>query len=241
MLSSKKGPSLPSFPFLLLSFVLLLLILSTFEVGLTIIVYATNDDDNDDCDETNIIIGTRTYTTGTYCYDVIIGCPMATTTGTGCSTGDTLRGLEGNDVLQGSIGDDSLYGDEGDDELTGADGNDKLYGGPDNDVLLAGLGNDLLVGDEGNDELYAGPGDDVLIGGPGADYFDCGEGYDIIIDFDPAKGDTHADNCEVVLNDLGSKEIYSQGGVVKSKLQAFGIGSERDPIELEDVGKTIDK
>jgi Ca2+-binding RTX toxin-like protein len=217
----------------------LVLLLSAFESNLVTLLRATNDDD-DNCDETNIIIGTRTYTKGTNCDDIIIGCPM-TVEGTGCRTGDTLRGLERNDVLQGSIGDDSLYGDEGDDELTGADGNDKLYGGPDNDVLLAGIGNDLLIGDEGNDELYAGPGDDVLIGGPGADYFDCGEGYDIIIDFDPAKGDTHADNCEVVLNDLGSKEIYSQGGVVKSKLQAFGIGSERDPIELEDVGETIDK
>jgi Ca2+-binding RTX toxin-like protein len=239
--SSTKIRSLSSNPFLFLSVgILLLPLFFIFKIGLTTIVYATNDDDDDDCDETNIIIGTRTYTKGTSCDDVIIGCPMTTTTGTGCSTGDTLRGLEGNDVLQGSIGDDSLYGDEGDDELTGADGNDKLYGGPDNDVLLAGIGNDLLVGDKGNDELYAGPGDDVLIGGPGADYFDCGEGYDIIIDFDPARGDTHADNCEVVLNDLGSKEIYSQGGVVKSRLQAFGIGSEKHPIELEEVGETID-
>jgi hypothetical protein len=236
---STKVLSLPSFPFSWLSLGLLLLLLSTFKVSLTIMTYATNDDD-DDCDETNIIIGTRTYTKGTSCDDVIIGCPMTTTTGTGCSTGDTLRGLEGNDVLQGSIGDDSLYGDEGDDELTGADGNDKLYGGPDNDVLMAGIGSDLLIGDKGNDELYAGPDDDVLIGGPGADYFDCGEGYDIIIDFDPAEGDTHADNCEVVLSDLGDKEIYAQSGIVKSKLQAFGIGSEKHPIELEEVGETID-
>jgi hypothetical protein len=236
---STKVLSLPSFPFSWLSLGLLLLLLSTFKVSLTIMTYATNDDD-DDCDETNIIIGTRTYTKGTSCDDVIIGCPMTTTTGTGCSTGDTLRGLEGNDVLQGSIGDDSLYGDEGDDELTGADGNDKLYGGPDNDVLMAGIGSDLLIGDKGNDELYAGPEDDVLIGGPGADYFDCGEGYDIIIDLDPAEGDTHADNCEVVLSDLGDKEIYAQSGIAKSKLQAFGIGSEKHPIELEDIGETID-
>ena len=236
--SSIKNRSLPSFSLFL---ILLFLLLLTFNIGQTISVDATDDDDNgNDCDETNIIIGTRTYTKGTSCDDVIIGCPMTATSGTGCSTGDTLRGLERNDILQGSIGDDSLYGDEGDDELTGADGNDKLYGGPDNDVHLAGIGSDLLVGDKGNDELYAGPEDDVLIGGPGADYFDCSEGYDIIIDFDPARGDTHADNCEVVLNDLGSKEIYTQGGVVRSKLQAFGIGSEKHPIELEDVGETID-
>lgn len=140
------------------------------------------------------------------------------------------------------FGDDSLYGGEGNDELTGSDGNDKLYGGPDNDVLMAGIGSDLLVGDKvkKNDELYAGPEDDVLIGGPGVDYFDCGEGYDIIIDFDTAEGDTYADNCEVVLSDLGDKEIYSQEGKIKSGMQAFGIGSEKDPIDLEDIGETID-
>jgi Ca2+-binding RTX toxin-like protein len=108
--------------------------------------------------------------------------------------------------------DNSLYGDEGSDELTGSDGNDKLYGGPNNDVLMGGFGGDFLVGDQGNDELYAGPDDDVLIGGPGADYFDC----DIIVDFNPEMGDTHADNCEVVLSDLGSKQIFTQGGGVKT-------------------------
>jgi hypothetical protein len=40
----------------------------------------------------------------------------------------------------------------------------------------------------------------VLIGGPSADYFDCGDGYDIIVDFNPAKGDTKAENCEVALS-----------------------------------------
>lgn len=241
-MSSTKGRSSPSFLFLFLSFgILLLLLLSTFRVSLTSVLYATNDnDEGKDCDETNIIIGTRTYTQGTSCDDVIIGCPMTTSGSNSCSTGDTLRGLERNDVLQGSIGDDSLYGDEGNDELTGSDGNDKLYGGPNDDVLMAGTGGDLLVGDEGNDELYAGPGDDVLIGGPGADYFDCGDGYDIVVDFNPERGDTHADNCEVVLSDLGGKQIYTQAGTVKSKLQALGIGSEKHPTELEDIGKTID-
>ena len=64
--------------------------------------------------------------------------------------------------------------------------------------IQGGVDNDLLVGGRGNDELYAGDGDDVLIGGPGADYFDCGDGQDTVVDFNPAQGDTHADNCEVV-------------------------------------------
>lgn len=206
----------------------------------------SNDDDGDDndgkrnCDETKIIIGTRTYTKGTNCDDIIIGCPV-TTEGVGCRSGDTLRGLERHDVVHGSIGDDTLYGDEGNDELSSSDGNDQLYGGPNDDILMASFGGDFLVGDKGKDELYAGPGDDVLIGGPGADYFDCADGYDIVIDFNPMKGDTHADNCEVVLSDLGSKEILTQGGVVKSKLQALGIGSEKHPTDLEDIGETINK
>jgi Ca2+-binding RTX toxin-like protein len=200
--------------------------------------HAKKDNNNDrDCSETNIIIGTRTYTKGTECDDIIIGCPI-TQEGTGCSSGDTLRGLERHDVLHGSVGDDTLYGDEGNDELSSSDGNDRLYGGPNDDILMASFGGDLLVGDKGRDELYGGPGDDVLIGGPGPDYFDCGDGYDIVIDFNPMNGDTHADNCEVVLSDLGSKEILTQGGVVKS-LEALGIGSQKHPIDLEDIGETI--
>jgi Ca2+-binding RTX toxin-like protein len=198
-----------------------------------------NNKNNDrNCSETKIIIGTRSYTKGTECNDIIIGCPIPTE-GTGCTSGDTLRGLERHDVLHGSVGDDTLYGDEGNDELSSSDGNDRLYGGPNDDILMASFGGDFLVGDKGKDELYGGPGDDVLIGGPGPDYFDCGDGYDIIIDFNPMNGDTHADNCEVVLSDLGSKEILTQGGIVKSKLEALGIGSQKHPIDLEDIGETI--
>ena len=55
---------------------------------------------------------------------------------------------------------------------------------------------------DGNDEMYGGDGDDVLQGGPGADYFDCGGGFDIVIGFDPQKGDTNANNCEDVIQQL---------------------------------------
>ncbi|MCC2648709.1 MAG: hypothetical protein K0R16_1512 [Nitrososphaeraceae archaeon] len=34
------------------------------------------------------------------------------------------------------------------------------------------------------------------MGGDGADYFDCGDGLDVIVDFNPAQGDTHTNNCE---------------------------------------------
>jgi hypothetical protein len=63
--SSIKNRSLPSFSLFL---ILLFLLLLTFNIGQTISVDATDDDDNgNDCDETNIIIGTRTYTKGTSC------------------------------------------------------------------------------------------------------------------------------------------------------------------------------
>jgi Ca2+-binding RTX toxin-like protein len=199
-----------------------------------------NDNNNDNCSTMNVILGTRSFTEGTECDDTIIGAPVrAVSDGTGTILGATLRGLERHDILQGSEGDDKLYGDEGNDGITASDGTDRLYGGPGNDVLQAGFGADLLVGGRGTNELYAGPDDDILIGGPDTNFFDCGDGNDMIIDFNPAKGDTQASNCEVVLTDLGDKEFYSQSGVVKSKLQALGVGSFEDPTDLEEIGKTI--
>jgi hypothetical protein len=43
----------------------------------------------------------------------------------------------------------------------------------------------------------------------------------------------------VVLSDIGDKEFFSQEGVVKSNLQALGIGSLEDPVDLEEIGETI--
>jgi hypothetical protein len=47
--------------------------------------------------------------------------------------------------------------------------------------------------------MYGDLGNDVLKGGEnsGANYFDCGEGLDVITDFNPAKGDITAGNCEI--------------------------------------------
>src|SRR5918996_97694 len=144
----------------------------------------------------NIIIANRNVTIGTDEADLINGCSYQKPE---CSQGSMIDGLEDKDVIQGSSADDTLLGDNGDDDLTGGDGNDRLLGEEGRDVLQAGFGGDLLIAGTGNDELYAGPGDDVLAGGKGSDYFDCGEGYDSVIDFNPTKGDTTADNCEVIL------------------------------------------
>jgi hypothetical protein len=47
--------------------------------------------------------------------------------------------------------------------------------------------------------MFGDIGNGVLKGGEnsGANYFDCGDGLDTIIDFNPAKGDITAGNCEI--------------------------------------------
>ena len=226
--------------------------------------------------DSNIIVGTRPFTLGTKCNDVIIACPVHRRVHQvwvqHVGNGDIVRGFEKNDVIQGSVGNDELYGDEGNDKILGSQGSDKIYGGPDTDIIQAGEGADLLVGgngdDElyggtgddvsiggkgvnffdcgdgsdihGDDELYGGAGDDVSIGGKGVNFFDCGDGNDIIVDFDPSKGDTQSGNCEVVLNNHGDMNIFTQPNKIKSQLEAFGIGSSKDQIDINNLGKTID-
>jgi len=206
-------------------------------------VQAKSDHYDDDCSskDSNIIVGTRPFTLGTKCNDVIVACPAsATDLASACGNGDIVRGFEKNDVIQGSVGNDELYGDEGNDRILGSQGSDKLYGGPDTDIIQAGEGADLLVGGNGDDELYGGVGDDVSIGGKGVNFFDCGDGSDILVDFDPDKGDTQSGNCEVILNNHGDMNIFTQPNKIQSQLEAFGIGSSKDKIDINDLGKTID-
>ena len=226
---------------------ILIVSLSLFSFTNQLLPHAqANSSDSNDCDrkDSNIIVGTRAITLGTECNDVIIGCPtIASATGLGspCGNGDILRGFEKDDVIQGSVGNDEIYGDEGNDRMVGASGSDKLYGGPGIDILQAGDGPDLIIGANGDDELYGGPGEDVSIGGKGANYFDCGDGNDVIVDFDPDKGDAQSGNCEVVLSQHGEMDIFVQSPKIKSQLEAFGIGSSHDEIDVNDLGKTIDK
>ena len=111
---------------------------------------------------------------------------------------DILIGKDGDDILHGNNDNDILEGDEGRDFLSGGFGDDQIYGGDNNDVLSGGPNDDYLNGGKDHDELYGGFGSDVLEGNSGADYFDCGDGIDVVIDFDPSEGDTHANNCEDV-------------------------------------------
>ena len=109
---------------------------------------------------------------------------------------DYIKGKKADDVLHGGFGNDRIFGDSGDDNLLGGPGQDQLYGKRGHDVIFGGFDPDFLVGGKGNDELYGDFGSDILEGDSGADYFDCGDNYDVVVDFDPSEGDTHANNCE---------------------------------------------
>jgi hypothetical protein len=111
---------------------------------------------------------------------------------------DYIKGKDGDDNLQGRFNNDRLSGNDDDDNLQGGPGNDYLYGNDGDDVLFAGFDSDFLSGGDGNDELYGDFGEDILEGGKGANYFDCGENYDIVVDYNPGRGDILADNCEEV-------------------------------------------
>ncbi|HEX5892341.1 MAG TPA: hypothetical protein VFY41_05720 [Nitrososphaeraceae archaeon] len=120
----------------------------------------------------------------------------------GCDLEDIMYGQAQSDILQGHLANDKLFGNRGSDNLEGGAGGDDLYAGRGDDVIFAGFDDDFLVAGEGNDELYGETGNDILEGGTGADYFDCGDGLDVIIDFQPSKGDTHTNNCEDVREHL---------------------------------------
>ena len=115
----------------------------------------------------------------------------------GSTVNDYIFSKNGQDVVFADLGADSIYGSNGDDTVQAGPGNDQLLGQDGNDNLFGGFDDDLIVGGPGNDHLFGDIGNDVLIGGPGANYFDCGDGIDTVLDFDPAKGDVMAGNCEL--------------------------------------------
>ncbi|BAY24936.1 hypothetical protein NIES2100_47350 [Calothrix sp. NIES-2100] len=136
------------------------------------------------------------------------------------TSGDTLRGLEGNDILDGTSGQGNniLEGNEGDDEIfaytndtaKGGSGKDTiqsigemniLYGGDDDDLIFPHL-KDQVFAEAGNDTIYAGLGGSTLTGGLGNDLFwIANEEYldapNIIEDFNPT-----ADSLKVELEGI---------------------------------------
>jgi Ca2+-binding RTX toxin-like protein len=117
----------------------------------------------------------------------------------GSTFDDQIFGKDVMDIIFADLGIDRVYGGSGGDTIEGGPGNDQLFGEGDDDHLFGGFDDDLIVGGRGNNHLFGDIGNDVLKGGEdsGANYFDCGEGIDIIIDFNPARGDITAGNCEI--------------------------------------------
>jgi hypothetical protein len=124
-----------------------------------------------------------------------------------------IFGLGGNDVIECGFGNCKVITAFGNNILmSGPSFAAQLYGGsggyfrPGNNIFIGGGGETLMVGGRGNDQFYAGSnnlfdgGGDIMIGGSGANYFDCGpNGNGVILDFNPAKGDTKAPNCKFVI------------------------------------------
>ena len=119
------------------------------------------------------------------------------------TTDASIYGLGGNDFLQCGQGTCKTFAGPGNNILLAGlldTDNSKLYGGSGNNIFIGGTGNSLLVGGKGNDQFYAGSGHDTMIGGGGANFFDCGiSGNGVILDFNPAHGDTKASNCKFVI------------------------------------------
>lgn len=89
-------------------------------------------------------------------------------------SGGGLVGGGAADGLNGAAGEDALFGNGGDDRLSGRGGHDLLNGGGGNDVVFGGAGADRMSGGKGADEFR------LRVGGLDGD---------VILDFNPAKGD----------------------------------------------------
>jgi hypothetical protein len=120
----------------------------------------------------------------------------------------SLYGVGGNNVLQCGQGSCKAVAGPGNNVLLGSTSqttdNNRLYGGLGNNIFIGGIGSTLMVGGKaGNDQFYGGTGHDVMMGGRGANYFDCGlNGNGLILNFNPAKGDTKAPNCKFALTTI---------------------------------------
>jgi Ca2+-binding RTX toxin-like protein len=131
------------------------------------------------------------------------------------STADAnLYGLGGNNILQCGPGACKAVAGPGNNILIASTGstvdNNRLYGGAGNNIFIGGIGSTLMVGGrQGNDQFYAGTGHDTMIGAGGVNYFDCGlNGNGLILNFNPAKGDTKADNCKFVITVTSNATSY---------------------------------
>ena len=131
---------------------------------------------------------------------------------------DSIYGLGGNNILQCGEGACKAVAGPGNNILLGSTSqttdNNRLYGGLGNDIFIGGIGATTMIGGkQGNDQFYGGTGHDVMIGGGGANYFDCGlNGNGVILNFNPAKGDTKSPDCKFVVT------VHSNGNYPGSSI-----------------------
>ncbi|MGC1932001.1 MAG: calcium-binding protein [Candidatus Nitrosopolaris sp.] len=146
----------------------------------------------------------------------------------------TIFGLGGNDIIECGPGNCKVFTAFGNNVLmSGPAQVAQLYGGsggysrPGNNIFIGAGGETLMVGGRGNDQFYAGSnlqfdgGNDIMIGGSGANYFDCGSGGNgVILDFNPAKGDTKAPDCKYVIS-VPSANIFGGPDLLPGILRGF--------------------
>jgi hypothetical protein len=159
-----------------------------------------------------------------------------------------ILGLGGNDIIECGIGNCNVFTAFGNNVImSGPSFSAHLFAGsggffrPGNNIFIGGGGVTLMVGGNGNDQFYAGSnnlfdgGNDIMIGGSGANYFDCGpNGNGIILDFNPAKGDTKAPNCRYVIttyqNNIFGPGIPDNITGIRSLFNQSGQGSNENGL-----------
>jgi hypothetical protein len=154
-----------------------------------------------------------------------------------------IFGLGGNDIIECGLGNCNVFTAFGNNVLmSGPSFSAHLFAGSGgflrsgNNIFVGGGGETLMVGGNGNDQFFAGSnnlfdgGGDIMIGGSGANYFDCGpNGNGVILDFNPAKGDTKAPNCKFVITTY-QNNIFGPG-VPDNITGIFGDQSGRNSNE----------
>jgi hypothetical protein len=152
-----------------------------------------------------------------------------------------IFGLGGNDIIECGTGNCNVFTAFGNNVLmSGSSISAHLFAGSGgffrtgNNIFIGGGGETLMVGGHGNDQFFAGSnnlfdgGGDIMIGGSGANYFDCGpNGNGVILDFNPAKGDTKSPDCRYVITTY-QNNIFGPGipdnitGILSSLNQSGG-------------------
>jgi len=131
---------------------------------------------------------------------------------TGTSSGDNIKGTDGDDIIVAGGGRDNVRAGAGDDIVFGGANRDKIYGQEGDDTLYGNGSNDRLYGGDGSDTIVGGAGDDVLYGDNPNDggllegwsdtfVFGTNDGRDKILDFEQG--------IDVLLMEGGSAEDVS--------------------------------